>query len=145
MCMPVMTAGPRKIIADGTPTFQVDSGQPSLRPGVGAKPASFVATGAHRRVLAVLASCAPRIAALPLRTPPVSRVPWGLLERPTSSNRRVRWVAIRVSDPDEPSLDDEDVERLVRLGPKQLIWPEVCARAEVSHEVADPLWRALGF
>jgi adenylate cyclase len=50
-----------------------------------------------------------------------------------------------VSDPDEPSLDDEDVERLVRLGPKQLIWPEVCARAGISHEVADPLWRALGF
>jgi adenylate cyclase len=37
------------------------------------------------------------------------------------------------------------VERLVRLGPKELTWPQVCARAEVSHEVADPLWRALGF
>jgi adenylate cyclase len=37
------------------------------------------------------------------------------------------------------------VERLVRLGPKELTWPQVCARARVSHEVADPLWRALGF
>ena len=37
------------------------------------------------------------------------------------------------------------MERLVRLGPKELTWPEVCARARISHEVADPLWRALGF
>jgi adenylate cyclase len=37
------------------------------------------------------------------------------------------------------------VERLVRLGPKELTWPEVCARAGISHEVADPLWRVLGF
>jgi adenylate cyclase len=37
------------------------------------------------------------------------------------------------------------VERLVRLGPKELTWPEVCARAGIRHEVADPLWRALGF
>ena len=49
-------------------------------------------------------------------------------------------------DRDEPHVDDgDDVERLVRLGPKELTWPEVCARARVSHEVADPLWRALGF
>ena len=49
-------------------------------------------------------------------------------------------------DPDEPRVDDgDDVERLVRLGPKELTWPQVCARARVSHEVADPLWRALGF
>jgi adenylate cyclase len=50
-----------------------------------------------------------------------------------------------VSDREEPPVDADDVERLVRLGPKELTWPEVCARAEVSHEVADPLWRALGF
>ena len=37
------------------------------------------------------------------------------------------------------------MERLVRLGPKELTWPEVCARSGISHEVADPLWRALGF
>jgi adenylate cyclase len=49
-------------------------------------------------------------------------------------------------DRDEPHVDDgDDVERLVRLGPKDLTWPQVCARARVSHEVADPLWRALGF
>jgi adenylate cyclase len=49
-------------------------------------------------------------------------------------------------DRDEPHVDDgDDVERLVRLGPKELTWPEVCARAGVGHEVADPLWRALGF
>jgi adenylate cyclase len=41
--------------------------------------------------------------------------------------------------------DGDDVERLVGLGPKELTWPQVCARARVSHEVADPLWRALGF
>src|SRR4029450_10285700 len=41
--------------------------------------------------------------------------------------------------------DGDDVERLVGLGPKVLTWPQVCARAGVSHEVADPLWRALGF
>jgi adenylate cyclase len=37
------------------------------------------------------------------------------------------------------------VEGLVRLGPRDLTWPEVCARAGVDHEVADVLWRALGF
>ena len=45
----------------------------------------------------------------------------------------------------EPPNDADDVERLVRLGPKELTWPEVCALAGISHEVADPLWRALGF
>jgi adenylate cyclase len=49
-------------------------------------------------------------------------------------------------DRETPRVDDGgDVERLVRLGPKELTWPQVCARARVSHEVADPLWRALGF
>ena len=33
----------------------------------------------------------------------------------------------------------------MRLGPKELTWPEVCARAGIGHDVADPLWRALGF
>jgi adenylate cyclase len=50
-----------------------------------------------------------------------------------------------VPDREDPRLDADDIERLVRLGPKELTWPEVCARAGVSHEVADPLWRALGF
>lgn len=36
-------------------------------------------------------------------------------------------------------------ERLVRLGERHLTWPELCARAGVEHEVADRLWRALGF
>jgi adenylate cyclase len=50
-----------------------------------------------------------------------------------------------VPDPGEPAVDGDEVERLVRLGAKELTWPEVCARAGISHEVADPLWRALGF
>jgi adenylate cyclase len=50
-------------------------------------------------------------------------------------------MAGRADAPDQP----DDVERLVRLGPRELTWPEVCARAGVSHEVADVLWRALGF
>jgi adenylate cyclase len=50
-----------------------------------------------------------------------------------------------VPDREELPFDADDVERLVRLGPKELTWPEVCARAGISHEVADPLWRALGF
>jgi adenylate cyclase len=41
--------------------------------------------------------------------------------------------------------DDDYLERLVRLGPRELTWPEVCAAAGVDHEVADVLWRALGF
>ena len=36
-------------------------------------------------------------------------------------------------------------ERLVRLGERHLTWPELCSRAGVEHEVADRLWRALGF
>ena len=49
-------------------------------------------------------------------------------------------------DRGEPHVEhDDEVERLVRLGPKELTWPQVYARASVSHEVADRLWRALGF
>ena len=36
-------------------------------------------------------------------------------------------------------------ESLVRLGDRYLTWPELCSRAGVEHEVADRLWRALGF
>jgi adenylate cyclase len=50
-----------------------------------------------------------------------------------------------MSDSPEPSEAQDAVERLVRLGPRELTWPEVCARAGVSHEIADILWRALGF
>jgi adenylate cyclase len=50
-----------------------------------------------------------------------------------------------VPDREDPPLGVDDVERLVGLGPKELTWPEVCAQAGISHEVADPLWRALGF
>jgi adenylate cyclase len=39
----------------------------------------------------------------------------------------------------------DPVDQLVRLGPRHLTWPELCLRAGVPHEVADPLWRALGF
>jgi adenylate cyclase len=59
--------------------------------------------------------------------------------------RLVRWPDPRVPDRKQSPFDADDVERLVRLGPKELTWPEVCARARISHEVADPLWRALGF
>jgi adenylate cyclase len=49
-------------------------------------------------------------------------------------------------DRENPHVDaGDEVERLVRLGPKELTWPQVCAQAGVSHEVADRLWRALGF
>ena len=50
-------------------------------------------------------------------------------------------MADRSQAPDDP----DEVERLVRLGPRELTWPEVCSRAGVEHEVADVLWRALGF
>jgi adenylate cyclase len=50
-----------------------------------------------------------------------------------------------VCDREDTTPDADDVELLVRLGPKELTWPEVCARAGIGHEVADPLWRALGF
>jgi adenylate cyclase len=36
-------------------------------------------------------------------------------------------------------------EALARLGERNLTWPVLCERAEVDHEIADPLWRALGF
>jgi adenylate cyclase len=45
--------------------------------------------------------------------------------------------------------NEEEVQRaaeqLVRLGERNLTWPELCSRAGVKHEVADRLWRALGF
>ena len=50
---------------------------------------------------------------------------------------------------DDPAASSEDpgvaTERLVRLGTRHLTWPELCKRAGVEHEVADRLWRALGF
>jgi adenylate cyclase len=46
------------------------------------------------------------------------------------------------SSPDEAAAA---AERLVRLGNRYLTWPELCSRAGVEHEVADRLWRALGF
>jgi adenylate cyclase len=49
---------------------------------------------------------------------------------------------------DETTTPDETAaaaERLVRLGERYLTWPELCDRAGVEHEVADRLWRALGF
>jgi adenylate cyclase len=76
--------------------------------------------------------------------------PLGVDERPMQASnsptagRRV-GADPKVPDREEPHVDADDVERLVRLGPKELTWPEVCARAGISHEVADPLWRALGF
>jgi adenylate cyclase len=50
-----------------------------------------------------------------------------------------------MADGSDASHDGDHVERLVRLGPRELTWPEVCTRAGVDHEVADVLWRALGF
>jgi adenylate cyclase len=50
-----------------------------------------------------------------------------------------------MADRSDAPHDRDDVERLVRLGPRELTWPEVCSRAGVEHEVADVLWRALGF
>jgi adenylate cyclase len=46
---------------------------------------------------------------------------------------------------DSPEQLPDAAERLVRLGERYLSWPELCRRAGVPHEVADPLWRALGF
>ena len=50
-----------------------------------------------------------------------------------------------MADRSDAPHDRNDVERLVRLGARELTWPEVCSRAGVEHEVADVLWRALGF
>lgn len=44
-----------------------------------------------------------------------------------------------------PEPGEDAIEALVRLGPRTLTWPEVCERADVTHDVADVLWRALGF
>jgi adenylate cyclase len=46
------------------------------------------------------------------------------------------------SPPEDPGVA---AERLVRLGERHLTWPELCRRAGVEHDVADRLWRALGF
>jgi adenylate cyclase len=50
-----------------------------------------------------------------------------------------------MADRSDAPHDRNDVERLVRLGRRELTWPEVCSRAGVGHDVADVLWRALGF
>src|SRR5947199_10667262 len=40
---------------------------------------------------------------------------------------------------------DRIAEALTRLGERNLTWPALCERAGADHEIADPLWRALGF
>jgi adenylate cyclase len=45
--------------------------------------------------------------------------------------------------PDRVSADR--AEALTRLGERLYTWPELCRLAGVEHEVADRLWRALGF
>jgi adenylate cyclase len=40
---------------------------------------------------------------------------------------------------------EQAAEALARLGERNLTWPVLCERAGVDHEIADPLWRALGF
>jgi adenylate cyclase len=39
----------------------------------------------------------------------------------------------------------EAAEAITRLGERRYAWPELCRLAGVEHEVADVLWRALGF
>ena len=36
-------------------------------------------------------------------------------------------------------------EAVARLGERKYTWPVLCERAAVEHEIADQLWRALGF
>jgi adenylate cyclase len=52
-----------------------------------------------------------------------------------------------MNEPNRASPDDAAAaaERFVRLGKRYLTWPELCNRAGVDHDVADRLWRALGF
>ena len=46
---------------------------------------------------------------------------------------------------DSPRDAERVAEGLARLGERKLTWPVLCERAGVDHEIADPLWRALGF
>jgi adenylate cyclase len=39
----------------------------------------------------------------------------------------------------------DPAEAITRLGERRYTWPELCRLAGVEHEVADRLWRALGF
>jgi adenylate cyclase len=53
-----------------------------------------------------------------------------------------------MADPEHPpagALAGDAIEALVQLGRRNLTWPELCRRAGVDHEIADKLWRALGF
>jgi class 3 adenylate cyclase len=39
----------------------------------------------------------------------------------------------------------DPAEAMTRLGERRYAWPDVCRLAGIDHEVADRLWRALGF
>jgi class 3 adenylate cyclase len=43
------------------------------------------------------------------------------------------------------SVAADPTEAITRLGARRHTWPELCRLAGVEHEVADRLWRALGF
>jgi adenylate cyclase len=68
---------------------------------------------------------------------------------PIVCNRRMTHAATfgAMADGEPERLDPtiEVAERLARLGERHLVWPDVCRRAGVEHELADRLWRALGF
>jgi len=40
---------------------------------------------------------------------------------------------------------EDPADALTRLGERRYTWPELCRIAGVEHEIADRLWRALGF
>lgn len=42
-------------------------------------------------------------------------------------------------------MEVDPAEAITRLGERHYAWPELCRLAGVDHEVADRLWRALGF
>ena len=104
-------------------TIVVDDGPPQAFDGW---------LGLLRRLSGACSSHPHRPAAAGVSAPPLAKTSATLADTP-------------MSDRDQSRADADDIERLVRLGPRELTWPEVCALAGVSHEVADPLWRALGF
>jgi len=51
---------------------------------------------------------------------------------------------LEANTPREPARTDP-AEAITRLGERRYTWPELCRLTGVDHDVADRLWRALGF
>jgi class 3 adenylate cyclase/SAM-dependent methyltransferase len=69
----------------------------------------------------------------------------GLTEVRESAGYRTVYGSLTLFEARAPIVALDAAEAMTRLGERRYAWPELCRLAGVDHDVADRLWRALGF